>query len=395
MQHKNEGITKTQIAVLSIGAGVCVANIYYSQPILAAVAKDLHLQEKQVGNLPVLSQLGYGAGLLLLTPLGDKVERRKLVVILQVLLIAALGVISIVHSLAGLYVLSFLIGCLAVATQVLMPMAAAMANKDKGRVVGIVYTGLIIGILGARIFSGYIAAWLSWRYVFSLSACMVAATTLMIAFMLPEVKPTYHGNYRALLYSTLVQFKRFALLRRLSLLVAFTFGIFCSFWTTLTFHLSGAPFYYHSDTIGLFGVLAIGGVLAAPAFGRMADKMNPAKNQLITVSFIIAGVLLIQLFPYSLAAFIMTTLLLDVGQQATQVTNLAQIYKLDESAHSRINTMFMTIAFLGAAVGTWAGVKSWTLGGWHLVAWQMLLWSCIAMAVAVWGYRVSVKNKKL
>jgi len=106
MEHKTEGITKTQIAVLSIGAGICVANIYYSQPILSAIAKDMHLLEKQVGNLPVLSQLGYGLGLLLLTPLGDKIERRKLTVILQILLIAALGAISVIHSLAGLYALT-------------------------------------------------------------------------------------------------------------------------------------------------------------------------------------------------------------------------------------------------------------------------------------------------
>jgi len=389
-----QDITKTQIAVFSIAAGICVANIYYNQPILSAIAKDIGLQEKQVGNLPVLSQLGYGVGLLLLTPLGDKIERRKLAVILQILLIAALVAISIVHSLTGLYALSFLIGCLAVATQVLVPMAAAMANKDKGKVVGIVFTGLITGILGARIFSGYIAEWLSWRYVFGISACMMAVTTLMVFFMLPEVKPTYTGNYLKLLSSTIVQLKRFSVLRRLSLMVAFTFGAFCSFWTTLTFHLSGAPFHYHSDTIGLFGVLGIGGALIAPVFGRMADKMNPAKNQLISVFFMIAGVLLIQWFPYSLAAFILTTVLLDIGQQATQVTNLAQIYKLDESAHSRINTMFMTTSFIGGAVGTWVGVKSWTLGGWNLVAWQLLLWTCIAMAIAVWGYAASVKKKK-
>ena len=391
---QTKDITKTQIAVLSIAAGICVANIYYNQPILSAVAKDMHLQAKQVGNLPVLSQLGYGLGLLLLTPLGDKIERRKLAVILQILLIITLGAVFVVRSLSGLYALSFLVGCLAVATQVLVPMAAAMANKDKGRVVGIVFTGVIVGILGARIFSGYITEWLSWRYVYGLSACMMVVTTFMVAFMLPKVEPTYSGNYLKLLTSTLAQLKRFSLLRRLSLLVAFTFGTFCSFWTTLTFHLSGAPFHYHSDTIGLFGVLAIGGALVAPVFGRLADRMNPAKNQVISVSFMIAGVLLIQLFPYSLAAFIITTVLLDVGQQATQVTNLAQIYKLDESAHSRINTMFMTISFMGGAIGTWVGVTSWTLGGWKLVAWQLLLWTCIAMAITVWGYIVSVKKKK-
>src|SRR5690606_35841740 len=154
---------------------------------------------------------------------------------------------------------------------------------DKGKVVGMVFTGLLVGILGARIFSGYIAEWFSWRHVFGISAALLGATTLLVSLLLPKIPPVYHGHYGALLTSTLVQFKRFALLRRLSALGMFTFGTFCSFWTTLTFHLSGDPFYYESDIIGLFGVLAIGGALAAPAFGRMADKGSPAKNQVFTV----------------------------------------------------------------------------------------------------------------
>ncbi|ANI88547.1 MFS transporter [Arachidicoccus ginsenosidimutans] len=388
---ESNGITKSQIAVLSIAAGVCVANIYYNQPILSDIQKELHLQEKQVGNLPVLSQAGYGLGLLLLTPLGDKIERKKLIIIMQLLLIAVLCGLTFTHSLIGLYVMSFLIGCIATATQVILPMAAAMATKDKGKIVGIVFTGVLVGILGARIFSGYIADWFSWRYVFGISACMLVVTTLMVAFMLPKVKPTYKGHYGQLLSSTLIQLKRFSLLRRISLLGVFTFGTFCSFWTTLTFHLSGAPFNYKSDTIGLFGVLAIGGALVAPLFGKLADKSNPAKNQLLSVAIIIISVLLIQIFPYSLTAFIITTFLMDVGVQATQVTNLAQVYTLDESAHSRINTMYMTLMFIGGAFGTWIGVKCWTIGGWSLVSWQLLLWACIAMLIAFVGYSKSIK----
>ena len=389
---KNKDITKVQIAVLAIAVGICIANIYYSLPILSVIAKDLGLRESQVGNLPVLSQLGYGLGLLLLTPLGDKIERKKLVIVLQILLIAVLVTITFTHSLQGLYVMGFLIGLFAVATQVLVPMAAVMAGEKKGNVVGIVYTGLLVGILGARVFSGYIAEWFSWRYMYGISACMMTVTTGLIALLLPKVKPMYHGNYMSLLASTFLQFKRFASLRRLSFLAAFSFGAFCSFWTTLTFHLSLPPFNYHSDSIGLFGFLGMAGVLVSPVFGRLADKYNPARNQLFTASFFIVSILLIQFFPYSLAAFIITTILLDIGQQSTQITSLAQIYTLDETAHSRINTMFMTITFIGGAFGTWAGVKSWTLGGWNMVGWQMLLWACIVMAIAVWGYIASIKK---
>ncbi|MDR2146507.1 MAG: MFS transporter [Tannerella sp.] len=394
MQHKNANITKTQTAVLSVAVGVCIANIYYCLPVLSVIAGDLGLRESQVGNLPVLSQLGYGLGLLLITPLGDKVERKRLILILQTMLIAVLAAITFVRSWQGLYVLGFLTGILAVATQVLVPMAAALAGEKKGQVVGIVYTGLLVGILGARVFSGYVAEWFSWRYMYAISACMMVVTTGLVALFLPKLEPVYQGNYIRLLASTFLQFKRFPSLRRLSFLAAFSFGTFCSFWTTLTFHLSLPPFDFHSDTIGLFGLLAIAGVLVSPVFGRLADKYNPARNQLFTVCFIIVGVLLIQFFPYSLVAFILTTVLLDVGHQSTQITGLAQIYTLDEAAHSRINTMYMTVMFIGGAFGTWAGVKSWTLGGWTLTGWQMLLWACIVMAIAIWGYKASNSCKQ-
>src|SRR5690606_20289782 len=136
-----KGITKTQIGVLAISAGVCVANIYYSQPILTTIGQDLLLDEHQVGYLPVLSQAGYGLGLLLVTPLGDKLERKNLIIWLQVLLMAALCGMTVVSSPTVLYVLSFLLGFFAVATQVMVPMAATMARQDKGKVVGIVFTG--------------------------------------------------------------------------------------------------------------------------------------------------------------------------------------------------------------------------------------------------------------
>ncbi len=388
----DHGITKTQIGVLAVSAGICVANIYYNQPILTAIGRDMVLDEHQVGYLPVLSQAGYGVGLLLVTPLGDKLERKNLIIGLQLLLIATLCSMTVVRSLIGLYFLSFLIGFFAVATQVILPMAAAMAMREKGKVVGIVFTGLLIGVLGARIFSGYIADWFSWRHVFGISAGLLVVTTSLVGLLLPKVPAVYHGNYRALLASTLVQFKRFALLRRISGLAVFTFGTFCSFWTTLTFHLSGDPFYYESDTIGLFGVLAIGGALVAPAFGRMADKGNPAKNQVFTVVVLIAGVLLIQWLPHSIAAFLVATVLIDIGMQATQVSSLAQVYTLDESAHSRINTMYMTVMFIGGALGTWVGVTCWSLGGWQLVCWQMLLWAFAALAISLWGYRRSTSR---
>jgi MFS family permease len=184
-----------------------------------------------------------------------------------------------------------------------------------------------------------------------------------------------------------VQFQRFGLLRRTAIMGALIFGAFCSFWTTLTFHLSGPPFNYRVDTIGLYGLLAVAGALLVPMFGKLADKSDPAKTQVLTIGMLIVGVLLIMFFPHANIALIVAVLLLDVGVQATQVTNVATIYSLDATAHSRINTVYMTIYFIGGAVGTFAGVQCWHIGGWGLVTIQLLVWSLAALAIALYGYK--------
>ncbi len=389
---ENKGLTKSQLIVMAVTAGVCVANIYYNQPILKNIGASFNAKESEVGIIAVLAQAGYGLGLFFITPLGDKTDRKKLILLLQLAIICVLLGTSFFTNIIGIYVMSLLIGLLGVAAQVILPMAASMDTENRGKNVGTIFTGILIGILAARVFSGYIAEWFGWRYVYGISAMMVFITMLFIKFSLPSVAgKTFQGNYVALLKSTIIQFTRFALLRRTAFLGALVFGAFCSFWTTLTFHLSNPPFNYHANIIGLFGLLAIGGALLAPIFGKLADKGNPAKSQVITVCMLIVGVLLIKFLPTSLAALMAAVLLLDIGVQATQVTNVATIYTLDATAHSRINTVYMTIYFIGGAIGTFIGVQCWKLGGWNMVTSQLLIWGLIALLVALVGYRKQTK----
>ncbi len=272
--------------------------------------------------------------------------------------------------------------------QIITPLAAALATREtKGRIVGIVFTGSLTGILASRIMSGYVAEWFGWRWVYGISAGLILLLVPVLALSLPKVPSHHAGTYGELLQSTLYQLKRFTLLRRITLLGGLVFGLFLSFWTTLTFHLSGAPFYYRSDVIGLFGLLAIAGTMATPMFGRLADKWNPARTQFLTIGVIVVSILCFQWFPNSIAVAVVATLFLDVGVQATRLNNLAQIYRLDDTALSRVNTVYMTSVFIGGAIGTYAGVQSWSLGGWQLVCWQLLVWSLLALAVAILCYR--------
>jgi len=376
-----------QVFAMAVTTGVTIANVYYCQPILSQIRISLSLTDAQIGILPTLTQTGVGLGLLLLAPLGDMFDRKKLVICLELLLAAALIAMTLSQNLTDLYIASFAIGIFAVAVQIVVPMAASMATPEtKGSIVGTVFTGTLIGILASRIVSGSVTDWFGWRTVYGISAFLAMLTSILVYAVLPTQPGKHNRSYFSLLGSTLQQLGRFAKLRRLSLLGALIFGAFCSFWTTLTFHLSTAPFSFGSSQIGRFGVVAIAGAACAPLFGRLADRTSPERMQILTTFVMIVGVLCGRFWPNSTIALVAATLLLDIGVQATQVNNLAQIYKLDEAAHSRINSMFMVIFFLGGAVGSYCGVWAWSEGGWPLVTAQLLAFSCAAMLLAVFNY---------
>lgn len=277
-------ISAKQIYVMSAVAGINVANIYYNQPILNTIAHDLNISALAVGNLPTFSQIGYGLGLFFISPLGDKIDRKKLLLFSHFLLGLALLGLSFVENIYVLYLLSLLVGFFAVSAQIVIPMAASMSGKEKGRVVGTIFSGLLTGILLARTLSGYITDWFgNWHSVFAFSAILVFGCMVMISKNLPSIVPNFSKSYASLLYSSIDQLKRFALLRSNALLITILFGVFCSFWTTLTFKLSLAPFYFDSDVIGLFGVLAVAGALFAPYIGKIADKVNPTFTKILSL----------------------------------------------------------------------------------------------------------------
>lgn len=384
---ENQSLSKSQITIMAIAAGICVANIYYNQPILKDIAKSLNTTEANVGLISVLAQAGYGFGLFFITPLGDKFNRKKLILSLQVLLILALLGMVFLDNRIGIFAMSLIIGICSVAAQVILPMAASLEKVNKAKTISLIFSGILIGILAARVFSGYVAEWFGWHYVYGISAIMVLGTAIMVQYSLPNVPQEFTGNYVSLLQSALFQIKRFVVLRRTAVLGALIFGVFCSFWTALTFHLSANPFNYGTDKIGLFGLLAIAGALLAPYFGKLVDGGNAARSQLFTTGMVLFSAVLLNLMPTSVFAIIVAVLLLDVGVQATQLINIATIYTLDQTANSRINTIYMTSYFIGGALGTFIGVQCWKSGGWNLVTWQLIIMSTLALAVAFFSYR--------
>ncbi|MEH2135390.1 MFS transporter [Nostoc sp.] len=382
-QISNNGLTKVQVLIMAIASGVCVANVYYNQPILKDIALSFRVSEGEAGIISVLTQVGYGLGIFFLIPLGDKINKKKLILSLLTCLFCLLIFMTFSQNIIEVWILSVAIGIATVSAQIILPLAASIDRVTTGQTVGNIFTGILIGVLGARVFSGYIAEWLSWRYVYGFSAIMILIVIVLLKIYLPNAKNEFNGYYLELLSSTLHQLKRFPLLREASLISGLLFGVFCSFWTTLTFHLSGAPFNFESDTIGMYGFVAIAGALMAPVFGKLADRGNSQRSLSIAVSLVIASLVIAKIASTSAIAIAIAVLLVDVGVQAIQVTNVARIYTLDAQSNSRINTVYMTIYFIGGSVGTSIGLLCWNLGGWNLVTWQMLVFTLIAFFIIV------------
>ena len=361
-------LTKTQVLIMATTAGVAVANVYYSQPILHAMATQFQISVEKAGNISVLSQIGYGIGLFLLTPIGDMIDRKKLIGYLQAGLIFSLLLTAFSPNIWVLYAGSFFIGVFAVVAQVILPMAASLVSENRGKVVGQIFTGILVGILIARVFSGSITSWLGWQYVYIISSVMVFVTAILMQRDFPSTTEKFTGTYVGLLKSTILQLGRFSLLRKTALTGMLAFGTLSAFWVTLTLYLSGAPFHYSASTIGLFGLLAAAGALIAPVFGKLADKGSHTRSLIFSTSLTLLSILVLKLFPGTIPAIWITVILLDIGIQATQVTNIAVIYTLDQKANSRINTVYMTSYFIGGALGSFIAIQFYQLGGWSLAA---------------------------
>jgi predicted MFS family arabinose efflux permease len=357
-------LTKKQIVIMAVTAGISVANVYYCQPILTDIAHAFHVNAEKAGVISVLSQIGYGFGLFFLAPVGDMIERKKLILYLQSGLIASLLLMAISSNIWLLYASSFLIGVFSVVAQVILPMAASLAKENRGKIVGRIFTGILVGILVARVFSGFVASWFGWQYVYVISALMVFGTAILMQADFRSIPERFSGTYIGLLKSTITQLGRFPLLRRTAITGMLAFGTLSAFWVTLTFYFSGSPFYYTASNIGMFGLLAAAGALIAPLFGKLADKGSTFRSLLFSTGLTLLSILVLKQSALSIAAIWVSVILLDMGAQATQVTNIAIIYTLDHSANSRINTVYMTSYFIGGALGAYVAIHCYNLGGW-------------------------------
>ena len=364
-EHENPLLTAGVIRLLATSAGLTVANIYYNQSLLPQIGHEFQAGPSATGALAAATQLGYASGLLLLVPLGDSVERRGLLVLTSIgAAILMLG-IAFAPTLPLAIFSSYLLGLIGVTPILAVAYAAGLASTGtRGRIVGTVMSGLLVGILFSRSLAGFFGAWFGWRAVFELGAGLTLLTGLLLLIYLPRV-PHHREqlSYFRLLASLPPLFLREPTLRWLSLLGALSFGAFSVFWTTLAYYLASRPEHYGSGMVGLFGLVAIAGALVAPFAGHFSDRhgvrmVNGLALTLMVVSFLIMGLAPLSLLWLALGVFAM-----DAGAQANHISNQARVMSLASTHRNRFTSIYMISYFAGGAVGSVIGAYAWD--EWH------------------------------
>lgn len=365
---ENRGISKSVLYLMSASAGLVVANNYYNQPLLNLIANDFGVSEAAVSNVPLFTQLGYAFGLLFIIPLGDKFPRKKMVMVDFIVIIISLLAMAIAPSLPILILSGFVVGFSCVVPQVFVPMAAQLANpENRGSAIGIVMSGLLIGILGSRFISGYVGEYFGWRAMYYGASGIMLILWLLLKLKLPELQPDFKCTYKQLMQSTWHYFKTESPVRLAAVRGGLGFAGFSAFWTTLVFVMED-NFNYGSGIAGAFGLLGIGGALAATVIGKLSDRMN--KNNLITLATLIMLLawVIFEFSGNSIIGMVIGVLLVDMGLQSLHITNQNIIFSRNQDARNRINTIYMVGYFAGGALGTITGAYAWELFDWEGVA---------------------------
>jgi len=358
-------IGRRVVWLLALSTGCIVANIYYVQPLLADIAHEFGLSVAQVGLVAMFAQIGTGFGMLFFVPLGDKYERRSLISTLLVAESIALAFVATAGNLLWLSLACFSVGALAATVHVVVPLAAHLAPpKERGRIVGTVLSGLLIGVLLARTFSGLTGAQYGWRTVYWFASLLMLGLAVTIRMSLDKSEPEISLAWTKLMGSIWSLAREHAMLRESALLAGLLFMSFSALWTTLVFLLRTEPYHYGTTAAGLFGLLGASSAAAAPFVGRMSDRHGPERSILIAIIATIAGYVLLLVFGRMLAGLIAGIALIDVGVQSGHVANQSRIYSLAPTARSRINTFYMVAFFTGGASGSYLGPLGFHAGGW-------------------------------
>ncbi|WP_372395739.1 MFS transporter [Azospirillum sp. HJ39] len=368
---RETGLSQPLILLLAAGAGLAAASLYYSQPMLGILGADIQADDRAVGWVPTMTQLGYAFGILLLAPLGDRFDRRRIILAKASVLAAGLLAAGLAPSIGALLGASLVLGLSATMAQDIVPAAAALAPAEhRGRAVGTVMTGLLLGILLSRVVSGAVAEHFGWRAVFVAAAASIALLAVALWRGLPRFTPTTDLRYGELLASLAVLWTRHAALRRAALAQGLLSLGFSAFWSTLAVMLHGAPFHLGAATAGAFGLAGAAGALVAPVAGRIADSRGPELMTRLGAGLAAVSFAVMALSPWvpeggRLWLLVASAVGFDLGVQASLIAHQTIVYGIDPAARSRLNAVLMVGMFIGMAAGATLGSHALAIWGWN------------------------------
>ncbi|MEA2176897.1 MAG: hypothetical protein QOG77_194 [Solirubrobacteraceae bacterium] len=384
-------VSRPLVVLMAVAGGASVANLYYAQPLLDTIARSLGVSTETAGLLVTFTQIGYLAGILALVPLGDMLERRRYVPRVMLVSAAALACTAAAPSLPTLLIALVVVGVTSVVAQILIPFAATLARDDeRGTVMGIVMSGVLLGVLLARTASGLIAHAGGWRLVFGVAAGLMLTLAVVLSRALPSHPPSEWTGYRGLLGSVAALVRSEPLLRRRMFLSFLGFANFTILWTSLTFLLVDPPFGYSEGTIGLFGLLGIAGATSAQIAGKIIDRGLVHVLTGIALTGVLVARLVLTQADDSLTLLLIGMVIFDISQQSSLVCHQNVVLNLRNEARGRATTAQVSSAFVGGTIGSATAAAAYAAGGWHLV--NGLAAGLAALALAAWSHeRITVR----
>ncbi|HAP3814274.1 TPA: MFS transporter [Enterococcus faecalis] len=373
-------IPKKLIFFMSLTCGLSIACLYYIQPLEQLISQDLAISESQIGIAPMLSQLGYAFGLLFLVPLGDKLIKKNLIITMLLIVSLVLLIISQTHNYSLFVILMFLIGATAIIPQLIIPFAGELAtDKERGKVLGIVTGGLLIGILLSRTYSGIVGAIYGWRIVYLTGGFMCISLTILVLLTFPKNKPNNELSYLELLNSLPNLLISQSKLRKSAINGFLIFGAFNIFWSTLIFYMSSNVYNLGSKEVGYMGLVGVIGAVASVFMGNIVDKKGANFGINLGTFCVCFSFIFMLLMGNKLFFLVFSTILLDFGAQSAQISNQTIVQGLSDEYRSRNNTLFMFFYFTGGALGSFLGTLSWQTFGWTGICILGILFSSLAL----------------
>ncbi|WP_156306828.1 MFS transporter [Sphingobacterium endophyticum] len=350
---------------MTIASGMVVANNYYNQPLLAEIASEFQVSETEVSKITVLTQLGYAFGLLMIIPLGDKLYRKKLILIDLIFVFISLIAMALSKELWMMSTASFFIGCTSVVPQLFVPMAADLStSENRSQNIGMVMSGLLMGILLSRFIGGLVGDIWGWRSIYWGASIMMVICWIFIYKMLPEMKPNFKGNYLSLMKSVIHLAKTEPILQLASFRGAVSFASLCAVFTTLAFHLEQPPFEVGPSVAGTFGLIGAAGALGAAFVGKLNKSWSRHKIISVALFILLISWFFIYFLGNSYIGLIIGIILIDLGLQSSHIMNQSDYFAIKTPATSRLNTVYMVTYFIGGSFGSWLAAQAWGVAGW-------------------------------